>query len=36
LACRLLEPSLMGLLGLLMGWLVLALYVPVLQLGHLM
>jgi type IV pilus assembly protein PilC len=36
LACRLLEPTLMGLLGVLMGWLVLALYVPVLQLGHLM
>lgn len=31
---RLLEPLLMGLLGLLMGWLVLALYMPVLQMGQ--
>jgi type II secretory pathway component PulF len=33
---RLIEPLLMGLLGLLMGWLVLALYMPVLQMGHLL
>ena len=36
LACRLLEPILMGLMGLLMGWLVLALYLPVLQMGQIM
>jgi type IV pilus assembly protein PilC len=35
-ACRMLEPILMGCMGLLMGWLVLALYLPVLQLGQIM
>ena len=33
-ALRILEPVLMALLGLLMGWLVLALYLPVLQMGQ--
>ena len=33
-ALRMLEPLLMALLGLLMGWLVLALYLPVLQMGQ--
>jgi type II secretory pathway component PulF len=36
MACRMLEPILMGLMGLLMGWLVLALYLPVLQMGQIM
>ncbi len=35
-ATRLIEPVLMGLLGLFMGWLVLALYMPVLQMGQLL
>lgn len=34
LATRLLEPVLMGVLGLGMGWLVLALYLPVMQMGQ--
>jgi type II secretory pathway component PulF len=34
LATRLLEPLLMGVLGLGMGWLVLALYLPVMQMGQ--
>ncbi|MEY2805407.1 MAG: hypothetical protein RL657_2743 [Pseudomonadota bacterium] len=34
LALRLLEPALMTLLGLLMGWLVLALYLPVMDMGQ--
>ena len=34
MACRMLEPILMGGMGLLMGWLVLALYLPVLQMGQ--
>jgi type IV pilus assembly protein PilC len=34
LATRMLEPILMGLLGLGMGWLVLALYLPVMQMGQ--
>ena len=34
LASRLLEPVLMGVLGLGMGWLVLALYLPVIQMGQ--
>ena len=34
LATRLLEPLLMALLGLWMGWLVLALYLPVMQMGQ--
>lgn len=33
-ATRLIEPLLMGLLGLFMAWLVLALYMPVLQMGQ--
>jgi type II secretory pathway component PulF len=36
MACRMLEPVLMGLMGLLMAWLVLALYLPVLQMGQIM
>jgi type IV pilus assembly protein PilC len=35
-ATRLIEPLLMGGLGLLMAWLVLALYMPVLQMGQLL
>jgi type II secretory pathway component PulF len=35
-ATRMLEPALMGVLGLLMGWLVLAMYLPVLQMGQLL
>ena len=35
-ALRMLEPAVMGALGLLMGWLVLALYLPVLQMGQIM
>ena len=35
-ATRMIEPALMGLLGLFMGWLVLALYMPVLQMGQLL
>ncbi len=33
-ALRLLEPALMSILGLLMGWLVLALYLPVMDMGQ--
>jgi type II secretory pathway component PulF len=35
-ALRMLEPALMGVLGFLMGWLVLALYLPVLQMGQIL